>query len=249
MKNKFLIYIFNLCVFCFFSCKEEGKVKRTLPSSPSNIEQVFNDTIGNYATSIVVKQQNSIAYRFENYIETDSLVFSHLNHRIIGMYHEKQTKIKYLVVENYQGKIPDSLDLTELNRLDIDNSFIENDLFGMLRKNKLTQLNISQSFVYDTLVEIESFKNLVKISLHDNYTNFKISGYMPIREILYRDVLDNNNKLDNTSNMKLNFNKLSDLESLYVYCNNCLVDIPNKKLKRLRIKDNLIDTLYDKESR
>ncbi len=238
--NKYKIYF--AFIILLLSCSKDKKITKNLDML-NYTEQVFRDTIENYSTLVISKYQNSISYNFKNYIKEDSFNFIGHDAKIICFYYKNNNKAERLIINNYKGIIPDSLNLTELKYLDIENSFVENDLFKVLKENKLIQLNISESFVYDSLMEIENFNYLKNISLHDNYTSFKVNGYMPITEILYRDVLGN--RLIDISNIKLNFDELTDLDSLYIYCNNCTVNIPVRKLKRLRIKDNIIDTLYE----
>lgn len=148
--------------------------------------------------------------------------------------------INALFIDDYKGNIPDSINLKRIKYLHISRSLIKGNSNTIF--DSVFDLRIHYSKFYDTTFNLNNFPQLKYLSLKDNRTEFIINDSLPIRNLLLGVYLDS------SKNSYINANKLYALDSIMVECEECIVIIPQKKLKRIAIFTSKIDTFYNDSS-
>ncbi|AFM02644.1 hypothetical protein Fleli_0144 [Bernardetia litoralis DSM 6794] len=134
----------------------------------------------------------------------------------------------------------DSTHFNTLTYLNIEFSDIKNDADFIL-SDKLTKLDISYSSYIDTLMYIKKMPKLEVAYFINNKFGIVINDTLTVRKLTIS--YNNNEEIDKYYSY-IDVNKLPNLEYLNVHCKRCEIKIPKKKLKRLHIKTNNIDTFY-----
>ena len=131
-------------------------------------------------------------------------------------------------------------DVTILNsKLTYD---INNVLTDSLRFLDISFCSYKDNFYADTLLEIEKMSNLEVAYFGNN--NFGVYIGDSLKSIRKLNISYNENEEMDKYYSYIDANKFPKLESLFVHCRRCEVQLPKKKLKMLSIKTSKIDTFY-----
>ena len=237
-------YIHLLLTLLILSCysKRADKVPVLM-----NGEKIYNNLEGSNYESIRITtiSGNPTWYSFHDYLGESKLQLKrHRDNVIIHcIYYPKSNKVRKLEVRNYEGRLPDSLDYSELEELEISNSILEGDV-SMFKPNKINKVDIYRSFLFDSLVDLIMFQSLKDLSLLDNETEFYLNTDLPITKIIYIDT----SPKGYIKRINIDVNKLSKLDSLAIKCFECSIDFPNKKMKMIGITADRVDTIYNDSS-
>lgn len=226
-----------LLIIVITSCYSNNSEESKKPFILENGTEIFTDLKGiNYKTVYkrTVVGYNTIWYTFSDYLEEDSIEWHVDDPTIKCIFYPNTNKVKKLDIISYQGKIPDSLDFSNLQEIEIDNCILEGNI-SLLQLNKVITANIYKSFFFDSLVDLSIFQNLERVTLINNKTEFYLNEKLPIKDLSYTGYFIR----------EVNISKLNKLDSLYIMCVDCSFDLPSKKLKRFVIRTNELDTIYN----
>ena len=235
MKN----YIY-ICLLLLISCDSDLKRQDMKLISRNGVEIFTNVENSKYRVMIKTAMANydNVWYNFYDYIGEDSIEWFVDQPRIRCDFYPNTNKVKRLDIISYKGKLPDSLDFSELRELEINNCILEGNI-SMFNYNKIVEMNIYTSFLFDSLLDLSMFQDLKRVTLLDNETEFYLNKELPIKDLLYTD----HHRKGYTKKININVNKLTKLDSISVLCVDCSIDFPNKKMKRISIRTSEIDTL------
>ena len=149
-------------------------------------------------------------------------------------YKNSNNLVKELRVRDCAGDLPDSLDISKLQFLQMEGSDLNIDL--NITKATLEHLDVWYSNLGDTFA-IRGFDKLRSLYIVNTKTKFIIDDKLSINLLSIDTKHEEFAVLPN-----VDLDKLSSLDSLIVTCRDCEIYPPNKKLSFINFKTNVADT-------